>query len=164
MVGWKRRFGSSKDRWYSNVPLSSADLPFKTLFNLDGSPNDLLISYDLGTEAVAEIHNKGMLLTDEPDSFFEEKTYSRHFSLSSAWHLIRKRHPCSFIAKHCWYKHLPLKVSIFMWKLMDNSIPTDKAIQRKGICIPFKCHCCIIASSMEYNNHLFLTSEVAKLG
>lgn len=62
-----------KTWYYANVPLSSADLPLIFLLNQDGTPNDSLISYHLGTEAVAKIHNQGIILTDEPDSFFGGK-------------------------------------------------------------------------------------------
>src|SRR4051812_39049221 len=48
-----------------------------------------------------------------------------------------------------------------MWKLLNNVIPTDWHISKKGIFLPSKCVCCSSYFSIEHNNHLFLTSEVA---
>lgn len=49
-----------------------------------------------------------------------------------------------------------------MRKLPHNAISTDKAVRNKGIFLPSKCHCCLTAPSAEYNNPLFLTSDIAK--
>lgn len=41
-----------------------------------------------------------------------------------------------------------------------NALPTDHAASKKVIYRPSKCLCCL-SSSVEFNNHLFLTSETA---
>ena len=66
----------------------------------------------------------------------------------------------SLVAKFCWHKHIALKISLFIWKLLHNGIPTDLAISNKGITITSKCHCCRIAPNSEFNTHLFINSEV----
>lgn len=53
------------------------------------------------------------------------------------------------------------KISLFMWKLLHNEIPTDQALclKKKCLCIISKSLYCPSAPNIEYNNHLFLSSE-----
>lgn len=88
-------------------------------------------------------------------------SYAGNFTLFSAWQLIRKKNPCSFIARSCWFKYLPSKISIFLWKLRHNAIPTDLVLRKKGILITSKCLCCTLTYSIEFNTHLLLSSEYA---
>lgn len=90
------------------------------------------------------------------------KSYSGSFTLSSAWETIRQRGEVSRLAKSYWHKHLLLKVSIFIWKLVHNAIQTDLAIQCKGVVIASKCVYCYDAFNSEFNNHLFICSDIAR--
>lgn len=37
-------------------------------------------------------------------------------------------------------KRTPLKISVFLWKLLHNAIPTDYAINKKGIALPLNAY------------------------
>lgn len=82
--------------------------------------------------------------------------------MKSALELIRQRAPSTHLAKSCWHMNVPLKMSIFLWKLTHNALPTDHAIQREGNHYASKCLCCPSNSSIEFNNHLFIASNIAK--
>lgn len=58
---------------------------------------------------------------------------------------------------------MPLKISGFLWKLLGHALPTDAAVQRKGIPLISKCLCCVLHPSAETSTHLFLQSEAASL-
>src|SRR2546430_1709981 len=62
--------------------------------------------------------------------------------------------------KYCWHKHVALKISLFLWKLLHNALLTDLAISRKGIYLSSKCNCCPNNPNSEHNTHLFLHSEI----
>ena len=76
---------------------------------------------------------------EEKDTCIWEKSYSGLFSLSSAWNDVRSRGLKTHLSQSCWHKHIPLKISIFLWKLIYNALPTDYAIKRKGIHVVSKC-------------------------
>lgn len=100
-------------------------------------------------------------ISDSPDICVWDLTSTGSFSFSSAWNLIRQHNVHSRVAELCWHKRMPTKISGFMWRLIKNEIPTDWAVQRRGVNLASKCHCCIQYPSYECNTHLFLTSEVA---
>lgn len=56
---------------------------------------------------------------------------------------------------------MPTKISVFLWRLLHHALPTDLAVQQKGIQITSKCCCCILNPSIENSNHLLLQSEAA---
>lgn len=157
LVG-KGEIGVTKDQWYySNILSYPEAVQLKSFFNMDGSPKDQLINNYPGSEVLVEIHSKGILISEEHDACYWDQSATGTFSLSSAWHLVRQRNPSTLISKHCWHKHIPLKISPFMWKLIYS-----QGSSKKGILLPSKCHCCYTSPSIEFNNHIFLSSDVAK--
>lgn len=65
------------------------------------------------------------------------------------------------LAKNIWHPHLPLKVSVFVWKLLHKGIPVDDLIQRREIHFASKC-LCYVNPSIERANHLFLQGDLVK--
>ncbi|KAL0907396.1 hypothetical protein M5K25_021804 [Dendrobium thyrsiflorum] len=41
-----------------------------------------------------------------------------------------------------WHKNIPSSVSVFIWRLLHNYVPTDDNLIRKGFKLASKCHCC----------------------
>lgn len=68
-----------------------------------------------------------------------ESVSLKKLHLSSARELIRKKGLVTHVSKNCWHKNLPLKNSIFLWKLLNNATPSDWAISKKGIYLLSKC-------------------------
>lgn len=83
------------------------------------------------------------------------------FSFKSAWRTLRGNATVWAIAGNVWKSYIPLKLSVFFWRLWFKGIPTDDRIQRCAIPIVSKCSCCT-NPSMENAEHLFFQSEVAQ--
>lgn len=135
----------------------------KDLFTQNGHPNALLCRDHLGMETLDECLRKVIHLSSGDDYCIWDLSPSGMFSFSSAWNLIRQRKPSSFISKHYWHKIVPAKISIFLWKHLNDGLPTNYAQRKKGIVITSKCLCCRNRPSSEFNTHLFLNSEVATI-
>lgn len=84
LVG-KGEIDASKNKWYSSNNLSLHEaLQIKFLFNLDGSPNTQMINDYLGVEAISEIHNNGIIISNDIDLCYWDKSCSGALSLSFA--------------------------------------------------------------------------------
>lgn len=59
-----------------------------------------------------------------------------------------------------WRQILPPKITIFLWKLIQNAVPTDDRIRTRGVPLASRCHCCVRYHE-ESLKHLFIQSEVA---
>ena len=81
------------------------------------------------------------------------------FSLKSAWHLIREKGQRQVLYKKLWSPVILPTISIFLWRLLKDWIPTDDRMQRKGFSLASKCWCC---EDSETFQHLFFSSCKAK--
>lgn len=54
------------------------------------------------------------------------------------------------------------KLSIMLWRLLQNKLPTDDVLKRRGICIVSGCLLCDSLSSSEAANHLFVDFSFAR--
>lgn len=122
-----------------------------------------MIKSRLGISAWEEINDKNIRLSDSGDQLFWTGTYSGLFSFCSAWEMVRRKKLGTFLSKNIWHPTLPLKISVFMWKLMHKGIAVDLLVQRKGVSLVSKCNCCCNVSDMESINHLFLQGDITKL-
>nr|GEX33642.1 RNA-directed DNA polymerase, eukaryota [Tanacetum cinerariifolium] len=60
-----------------------------------------------------------------------------------------------------WIRYVPIKVNIFAWKVMTNSLPTKFNILRRGIDIEsISCVNCNLG--VENTNHLFFACDMAR--
>ncbi|KAJ6731270.1 REVERSE TRANSCRIPTASE ZINC-BINDING DOMAIN-CONTAINING PROTEIN-RELATED-RELATED [Salix viminalis] len=75
------------------------------------------------------------------------------FTMYSAWNRVRQVSDRQPIFSKIWHASIPLKISFFIWRLLNDFIPVDTRIQSKGICMVSKCHGCNDIESLE---HLFL--------
>lgn len=156
-----RNINAGKDRWL-NTHVPYVNVQVKEFFHLDGPPNEEEIHMQLGTEALEEIKTFGIRLKADDDKCIWSLNTKGSFSLSSAWELVRQRSLKSSVAKYCWHPHIQGKISIFLWKMLNNSLPTNLAVAHKGIQMVSKCLCCATKPSLEYNTHLLIDSEIAK--
>jgi len=62
-----------------------------------------------------------------------------------------------------WHRHIPLKVSIFAWRLFQNRIPTKDNLQRRGILHSTDITCAAVGcDSTETTTHLFLQCDKSR--
>ena len=55
-----------------------------------------------------------------------------------------------------WHKQVPLKVSIFAWRLLRDCLPTKLNLRAQGVINTEACHCVSGCGEMEDARHLFL--------
>lgn len=81
------------------------------------------------------------------------------FAVKSAYQLVRKRQPTHEVFRHVWHSSIPLKLSIFCWRLLNNLIPFPDILMDFGFQLPSKCPCCFSSDSVE---HFFLHCTLAR--
>ena len=85
---------------------------------------------------------------------------SGQFSISSAYREVHEMKPSSFLFRQVWHASVPLKVSLFLLRLLLNRLPLDDVLATQGFQQPSKCSCCPL-SNTESLRHLFLEGELA---
>jgi hypothetical protein len=58
-----------------------------------------------------------------------------------------------------WHKHVPLKVSIFAWRLLQNRLPTRMNLVRRGILFENAARCLLGCDANETCQHLFISCD-----
>lgn len=53
------------------------------------------------------------------------------------------------------------KISVFMWRLFHNALPTEDNVRRCGVHLASMCKCCSHSRSIESKHHLFFQGEWA---
>jgi len=62
-----------------------------------------------------------------------------------------------------WHRYIPTKVSLFVWRLLRNRLPTkDNLIRRRVIQAPDTA-CAYGCGELETSNHLFLECEIPNM-
>nr|XP_027120504.1 uncharacterized protein LOC113737473 [Coffea arabica] len=61
-----------------------------------------------------------------------------------------------------WARGVPLKMSIFAWRLLRNCVPLDSVLRRRGLPLVSRCSCCL--KDEESILHLFVNGPVAREG
>ncbi|GJZ65651.1 RNA-directed DNA polymerase, eukaryota, reverse transcriptase zinc-binding domain protein [Tanacetum coccineum] len=101
-----------------------------------------------------------VVLSDHNDTWVWSPNTSKGFSVASARSLIDSHIlDVSHIATR-WNGCIPIKVNIFLWKLLLNKLPSRVNLDRRGIDIP-SILCPICQEDVETANHLFFTCEMA---
>ncbi|KAF9675131.1 hypothetical protein SADUNF_Sadunf09G0000200 [Salix dunnii] len=75
------------------------------------------------------------------------------FTMYSAWNRMRQVSVRQLIFSKIWHASILLKMSFFIWRLINDFVPVDTRIQRKGICMVSKCYG---SNDIESLEHLFL--------
>ncbi|MQL88533.1 hypothetical protein Taro_021091 [Colocasia esculenta] len=85
-------------------------------------------------------------------------TTNGNFSTKSVRSLLAPENSLQWAA--LWSPYIPLKWSIFLWRLMLNIIPVDETVKEKGVPLASKCSCCTQAQE-DNALHLFFRSNIA---
>ncbi|KAK2419896.1 hypothetical protein QL285_030707 [Trifolium repens] len=94
-----------------------------------------------------------------PDKWLWRHDPDRGYSVRGAYQLLTSQQPSALnVAEDLiWHQQIPLKVSIFAWRLLRDRLPTKANLVARGI-ISLDAHSCVSScSDIESAHHLFLT-------
>ncbi|KAL3510097.1 hypothetical protein ACH5RR_029498 [Cinchona calisaya] len=97
------------------------------------------------------LQTKALVIKDVNDVLIWKLNSHGHFVISST--LSKGESAVSFSRRMIWDSKLQLKISIFMWLLLNNLLPLDDILSKFGILMASKCRFC---DSQETLNHLFV--------
>jgi len=60
-----------------------------------------------------------------------------------------------------WHRHIPAKVSLFVWRLLHNRLPTRANLFKRNILSATDSLCAAGCEVVESGRHLFLECEIA---
>lgn len=120
----KGKIDAQYDKWCAaSVIQTSTTLTLNTYFNANHLSNEIRFKNLLGYGALNEAEAKNLSLSSHVDTCSWDLTYSGIFSLKSAWELIRKKGFTTLVSRKCWQKQILQKISIFLWKMLNNCLP-----------------------------------------
>jgi hypothetical protein len=84
---------------------------------------------------------------------------ARDYSVSGAYQLMTSQQTATLDATEdlIWHKHVPLKVSIFVWRLLRDRLLTKDNLVSRGIIAPAAHLCVSGCGGVESTQHLFLS-------
>ncbi|GKE07063.1 RNA-directed DNA polymerase, eukaryota, reverse transcriptase zinc-binding domain protein, partial [Tanacetum coccineum] len=100
-------------------------------------------------------------LTDHNDSWLWSLDTSNGFSVASVRSLIDDNSLDVVSKATRWNRSIPIKVNVFLWRLMLNKLPTRVNLDRKGVDVG-SILCPICSEDVESANHIFFSCEMAK--
>ncbi|GAU47696.1 hypothetical protein TSUD_190240 [Trifolium subterraneum] len=119
-----------KDSWLEGGSLSTR---FNRLFELALDKNITVADmYRRGWDAGGEV---GTLGVDVMDKWMWRPDPSIGYSVRSAYHLLTHLVPVPMATHNdvIWNKVVPLKVSLFAWRLLNNRLPSKDNLTRRGM-------------------------------
>ncbi|MCH81957.1 kinesin-like protein [Trifolium medium] len=142
------------DTWLDGSPLC---VRFRGLFDL------ALWAWEeemLG-ECQALLHDF-FLQAQSPDLWQWRPDPARGYSVRGAYQLLifHPSDPLDAVEDLIWHKQVPLKVSIFAWRLLRDRLPTKINLAIRGIITPEAQSCVAGCGGMESAQHLFLSCSI----
>lgn len=93
------------------------------------------------------------------DSWCWKPDPSRTFSVKSAYKLLMDLEFC-LASRQLWMCDVPSKVTIFVWRLLQNRLPTRDLLLTRDILVGVNNAVCVLCSSVgESGNHLFFSCD-----
>lgn len=106
----------------------------------------------LPTSVVAQILSVP-ISSGEPDLLRWALATDGMFHLRTAWELVRSWRPKDEVFAVIWQRHIPSRVSFFLWRLLHGFLATDDALCSRGFYMVSRCIC---GRAVETARHLFL--------
>ncbi|KAL2248543.1 UNVERIFIED_CONTAM: putative ribonuclease H protein [Sesamum indicum] len=75
------------------------------------------------------------------------------FSMKATWNSLRQTRATQQLVKEIWSPFVTPTMSVFMWRLINDKLPVDEKLQKKGIQLASKCSCCNHVESLQ---HVFI--------
>ena len=64
------------------------------------------------------------------------------------------------LSKYVWHQCVPLKWSFLTWRALQNNIPLDDCLVKRGFSMVSKCACCA-SPQVQTISHVFITRPVS---
>ncbi|KAL3518931.1 hypothetical protein ACH5RR_021520 [Cinchona calisaya] len=114
------------------------DVQINVLFsNLHGW-NEELINSQVTGKLRQRVLNNSLFLDEGKDQVVWISETSGLFTTKEAFKQIRRRKGLILSRKHIWNGWLPLKVFIFLWKIINGYVPFLNVLVKFGFCAPSK--------------------------
>ncbi|KAL0295868.1 UNVERIFIED_CONTAM: hypothetical protein Scaly_3085000 [Sesamum calycinum] len=93
---------------------------------------------------------------NQPDCLHWKLSKDGAFTTKSTWNAIRNHQQSQPIYRSLWSKLIIPNISVFAWRLIQNWIPVEERLKKKGITLVSKCRCC---ESEETIPHVFIHNK-----
>lgn len=124
-----------------DFPLALQDAKISDLYGEHGWDSNLLSS-NLPASMVQQVCAFSFHFIDEPDRLIWEPHASGLFSVASAFQVLRQKRTKRPALKVTWGSRIPVRISIFFWRFLNNLLPFPDVLQSYGFQLPSKCPCC----------------------
>lgn len=85
--------------------------------------------------------------------------YNGDFTISSAYDIVRNRRASQLSGKMIWNLLIPIKVAVFIWRLLNSALPFPDVLKELGFHLPSKCPFCDHEDEL---NHFFSKCSFAE--
>nr|XP_027122759.1 uncharacterized protein LOC113739671 [Coffea arabica] len=133
-----------------------------TDFIVNGKWSSSLLSLALPPDLVPSVVSLPIPYGGRADEPIWRLTSSGEFSVASAFEEVRQARCPSFVHSHLWHPRIPLKISLFMLRLLLGRLPLPDVLCKMGFQMrPSKCWCCP-EGACETVEHAFSEGQAAK--
>ncbi|GJS65283.1 putative RNA-directed DNA polymerase, eukaryota, reverse transcriptase zinc-binding domain protein [Tanacetum coccineum] len=150
-------------KWIWRFRCQSNDLwekVIKSLYEINGGINDdRALSHSTWGAILSSV--KRLKQNDQKDTWEWSLNTSIGFTVASVRTLIDANTLVVDSNATRWIRCVPIKVNIFLWRLVVNKLPTRVNLERKGIDVDSTL-CPICGEDVETVNHIFFSCEMAK--
>nr|XP_027071629.1 uncharacterized protein LOC113696407 [Coffea arabica] len=101
------------------------------------------------------------IFSTTPDRMVWDLETTGSFSFSSAYNLVRQESNISIFSSNIWLSALPVKISFFMIRMLSGRLPVMESLQRRGVCGPSRCSCCV-NPAVESVDHVLCVGDVPR--
>lgn len=107
---------------------------------------------------------EGVILPNSPteDRLIWKHSRSGSLTLKDSYNSCRKKLPKQSWCSLIWKAFIPPKLSVLVWRIFHNKLPTDDQLQRRGIPLVSACQTCNTLSCGETIAHLFSECSFAQ--
>ncbi|XP_071940011.1 uncharacterized protein [Coffea arabica] len=132
-------------------------------FVLNGSWNISMLHQWLPDSIVSRIMQirPPDIFSTRPDRMVWDLETTGSFSFSSTYNLVRQDSNISIFSSNIWLSALPVKISFFMIRMLSGRLPVMESLQRRGVCGPSRCSCCV-NPAVESVDHVFCAGDVPR--
>nr|XP_027067822.1 uncharacterized protein LOC113693489 [Coffea arabica] len=161
--------GGSCNFWYDNWLGSGAlclkvpvipELSFRDFIS-NGSWDWQRLRSVIPAELIYSFSQQPVPEGEEQDELVWRHTASGRFTLAYAFQEVRRASHYSVLHSRVWHSWLPLKISLFMTRLLLGKLPVTAALGRVGVHLASKCLCCLEGAE-ETLDHVFSEGDTAR--
>ncbi|KAL0909994.1 hypothetical protein M5K25_020913 [Dendrobium thyrsiflorum] len=152
-----------QDKWLGNFSIdnilfthSTSTSKVKDFFCDEGWNIESLVNNV--PDCIIKIIMKISIHLEEEDCILFNRSNDGKFDTKQVWNSIRDSHPKNIFYLSLWHGSIPPTYSFLIWRILNNYLPVDSNLLKKGFYIVSKCQCCY---HIENINHVFMQGPVA---